>query len=217
MSYREKFKDMPRARKILADCIKTYGLEWFKKCVLQDTFARGAIVDDYYAAYGYKHTHSQMRNFRATLRAKTDPLISDERRHLCRTKTDAQFSSWRITWSSAGVNYNSNFQGLSGGDLAISRARLHCIREVGHTVDNKFIVDIRNRRVVGDHIVADCVYLTQHRRERSYNIKNNTGFIAWLPDAVKESVAIGASPAIATRTSKGRMIKFIDRKLGVKA
>jgi hypothetical protein len=91
------------------------------------------------------------------------------------------------------------------------------LRDMPHVVDAKLILDLRKREQYEDHVTADIVALEQKRHtdthSRGYYLREWSGCIAWLPDAVEQSIALGKTRERAVRTSRDRMVRFIDKRL----
>jgi hypothetical protein len=161
----------------------------------------------------------EIRNHRHRLSQIKDTLLDPEKKELCLEVTRSAISSWSITYQYGKVEYVTGkmMPGLISSNIFISPCRTHMVRDVGNVVDEKFILDLRNRKSTGDHTTAEVVALVQRRHDGSHNrgyyLVEIRGHVAWLPDAIKESLAFGNSRERAVRTSRDRMIRFIDKRL----
>jgi hypothetical protein len=233
---RQRYKDFDCFRLALKEFRERHGLEVYKAHVtlprasysyqiedrpgFEDVIGSGHLVNKNSYSQPYREMVREFRNHRSAIKAIKDNLLAPKRKNACIEEARSQISRWSIGYRREDAEYASHGvrPGLTEkGNIVISPCRSNMLRDLPDVVDEKFILDLRNRESAGDHTTAEVVALVQKRHDgttsRGYYLVEIRGHVAWLPDAIKESLAFGNSRERAVRTSRDRMIRFIDKRL----
>lgn len=204
--------------------LETYNADQSSLSAMKGYSGNSSAVTPIVFCHPYHVMVEQFRYLRMVSRSGDDKLASGSWKSVAAEKFNAEYVSWKISWHAVNIKEASGEQkpGIIGEhgsghisiDIAVSPTREIQLRNVAREVDNLLILDLRNKRNDGEFIVGDAIVLSQTRSGGSFVTKQQVGHLAWLPDAVNESIAFSAAgEAVAVRTSRGRMVRFIDKKI----
>lgn len=223
---KDEWKDRHLFKAALEEFRIKHGNEAYKTHVLKSNYERtghfsscigtSRLVSTQAFAAPYHDMVRSIRLYRKEVAIIIDPLISPVREERCLKQSKSAYDRWSLGWRGRvklACTTPTTPPGKHKDCNAISPARLNMVRDVGDVVDSNFILDLRGREMRGEHVTADVITLVNKRTVGGYDQEELRGCIAWLPDAVKESVALGKTRGLAVRTSKSRMVRFIDKRL----